>query len=179
MVVIAMNRLKSILERNIDAERQKLYKKQQYKYYRVEEARGVFQQEVFCIRRFFEEHNPLYSSFYLSVEVTEEDNFVVILSTTVEMQQEEVVETEYIYRGQTIRRHSENIDDDARFVTRMNAVWLIDHNKWAVLKSPNREVALFLDRDELLKFYLTKTVRDIARNLEDNSSHCTDLVPMQ
>ena len=166
-----MHNLKSILERNIDIERQRLYKEKEYSSHRDYEAYEIFQHEVACIQKLFDDQNPLYSSFYLAVEFLEGQSFEVKLCTLREsLPAESVTTTEYFYRGHVVKKDTQQ-EPEVECVSEVNALWLKDKNKWAILqpsisRSAEPAITEIGNRSDLIKIFLNLTVKEIAQHLE-------------
>lgn len=171
--VVSMQSLKSIVERNIDLERQKLYKEQQYKAYQNQEAHGLFLQEVSCIQNLFQQQNPVYNDFFVSAEISDESRYQVRLYTvrqkTLYSSDEE---TEYVYRGHVVKKTpGKKLDEQS--ITNLNVTWLSDQYKWAVIRagdSQQSQVVIIGDRNNLIQVFFNLTVKDIARVMEDEAN---------
>ena len=167
-----MSNLKTILERNIELERQKLYKQQEHNSLKEQEQQGIFKQEVFCIQRLLEDQNPLYHNFYLMIEADESKDFEVFLYTLREIPQTKPVETEYYYRGHKVTKTTEQQENMGECITEMKAVWLPEQNQWAIIESSFQggNITPVGNRSELIKAYFNTTVRDIAYRLESDAN---------
>lgn len=170
-----MQSLKSLVERNIDLERQKLYKQQQYQAYQNQEAQGLFQQEAAYLQNLFEEQNPVYNDFFLSSEITDLIKYQVRLKTVRKSASTDTKETEYVYRGHVVKKCASAIPMSEKTITTLCITWLPDQYKWAVIRDENQQnqVVVIGDRNNLIKVFFNLTVKDIARVLEDEANEAS------
>ena len=163
-----MQDLKSILERNINLERQKLYKEQQYQAYQNQEIFTYFKNEVDSIQKIFDDQNPLYYDFMLKVEVVEGQDYQIKLCTVREYEIQPKKQEAYYYRGHLVQPANTNPQVESICLTKMEARWLPGQNQWAVVQR-NGENTLEAQplitgsRNDLLKDFLNITVKDIAK----------------
>ncbi len=170
-----MQNLKSVLERNIELERQKLYQQQQYRTHRNQEALSYFHHEVGSIQKIFEDQNPLYD-FYLVAEIYNEDNYEIRLCTVrniiVKLPN---IETDYYYRGHAVTKPaSEELKTEC--ISEMYAKWVPEQKNWVIIQSNNagyeeQQFDVVVNRNDLLKDFLNLTVKDIAKLLEDEANN--------
>ncbi len=167
-----MQNLKSLVERNIDLERQKLYKQQQYMAYQNQEAQGLFQQEAAYLHNLFEEQNPVYNDFFLSAEIVDSGKCQVKLSTVRRTVSADSKETEYVYRGHVVKKCASEMPLSEKNITSLMVTWLPDQYKWAVIRADNQQsqVVVIGDRNNLIKVFFNLTTKDIAKELEEEAN---------
>ncbi|MGH1350570.1 MAG: hypothetical protein ACRBBN_07160 [Methyloligellaceae bacterium] len=172
-----MQKLKSVLERNIELERQKLYKQQQYQASQSQELLNRFYNEVGSIQKIFEDQNPLYD-FYLIAEITDEYSYQIRLCTvrSITVKQPEK-ETEYYYRGHVVKKSSPE-EHKTECISEMHARWIAGQNSWAIIQNnrtgySEQQYDIIVSRNDLLRDFLNLTVKDIAKLLEDEANSMT------
>ncbi len=167
MSSILMQDLKSIIERNIDIERQKLYKEKEVKAHRDFEAHDIFIQEASYIEKLFNDQNPLYTDFILGVVYNENSQFEITLCTLREGRAPEAEDTEYFYRGQRVKKQNNSVQKSQEYITELPVVWLVDQNKWAIKHDvAGTRISVINNRSDLIKVFLNLTIKDIAKILE-------------
>lgn len=176
-----MQDLKSLVERNIDLERQKLYKQQQYQAYQNQEIQGLFQQEATYLHNLFQDQNPVYNDFYLSAEIVDINKYQVKLSTVRKTTSSENSETEYVYRGHVVKKCASELPVSEETITNLYVTWLPDQYKWAVIRAENQQsqVVVIGDRNNLIKVFFNLTVKDIAKVLEEEANQAAQQPPQQ